>query len=498
MCQAFPDTPFNATPRPPPMATQRNTNLVASNRDILISCRNSQGAEVRATPLRMTRHLVVFEVYNPFSIVQLSEVLSDFRIVMNDRLVYSGRAVVSSLVNTGILLVCEVTLDEAWLDVDIFSPVTQRDRLREEFETFIGEWARVQTIQPDFKIVVADMETLLVDLRRWLEQVELSIRSTPSGDRETIERDVLTDLAPPMLPTISDLIGRFEGVVHTIPAEQQPVHRTYIKRQIHPLVLCSPFAWRTYSKPLGYAGDYEMVNMILRNPFEGASLFAKMLNAWFLSEAPSEAHRNRVVYLTGLLRQETRRTQAAGRRCRVFNLGCGPAGEVQNFLRDDGLCDQADLTLLDFNDETIEHTRRLLGDLKTRHGRQMGLRTVKRSVHQILKEGIHLGAGETGYDFIYCAGLFDYLSERICKRLMNIFYEMLAPGGLLVATNVDVSNPFRNTMEYVLEWHLIYRDAAALAALTPDNAPPGASQVQADKTGVNIYLEVRKPSLGPV
>src|SRR5205823_8968400 len=88
------------------------------DKDSLIVCRNSQGLEVRATPLRMTRHLVVFEVYNPYSILQLSEVLNEFQIIVNERLIYSGRAVVSNLVNTGILIVCEATLDEAWLDID--------------------------------------------------------------------------------------------------------------------------------------------------------------------------------------------------------------------------------------------------------------------------------------------------------------------------------------------------------------------------------------------
>src|ERR671926_1402040 len=96
-----------------------------TERDSIIVCRTSQGYEVRATPLRITRHVAAFEVYNPYSILQLSEVLNDFQIIVNERLIYSGRAVVSNLVNTGILIVCEATLDEAWLDVDLFSPINQ-------------------------------------------------------------------------------------------------------------------------------------------------------------------------------------------------------------------------------------------------------------------------------------------------------------------------------------------------------------------------------------
>ena len=72
----------------------------------------------------------------------------------------------------------------------------------------------------------------------------------------------------------------------------------------------------------------------------------------------------------------------------------------------------------------------------------------------------------------------------------------LAPGGLLIATNVDASKPFRHSMEFILEWHLICRNQPQIAALNPDKAPPGAFTVTHESTGVNIFLEVRKPPNG--
>jgi extracellular factor (EF) 3-hydroxypalmitic acid methyl ester biosynthesis protein len=85
------------------------------------------------------------------------------------------------------------------------------------------------------------------------------------------------------------------------------------------------------------------------------------------------------------------------------------------------------------------------------------------------------------------------MSERICKKLMNIFYQMLAPGGLLLATNVDAAKPFRHSMEYLLEWHLICRNRRQLLELIPDGAPPECASVFSDATGVNVFIEVRKP-----
>jgi extracellular factor (EF) 3-hydroxypalmitic acid methyl ester biosynthesis protein len=461
-------------------------------RDSIIVGRTSQGYEVRATPLRITRHVVAFEVYNPYSILQLSEVLKEFKIIVNDRLIYSGRATVSNLVNTGIVVVCEATLDEAWLDLDLFALITQPKKLRVDFSDFLKEWEKIYFILSEYKVVLADMQNYFVDLRRWLEQVELGIRSSPSRDRLQLEREVIHELVPSVLPSINSLFTRFEDVADQVAPELLPSHRTYAKRQLHPLILCSPFAYRTYHKPLGYAGDYEMVNMILRDPLEGSSLFAKSINLWFLTQAPAAAHRNRIQFLTRLLAEETRRRASRGQPIRIFDLGCGPAGEVQQFLSQDAICNYASFTLLDFNDETLVYTGKVLVDLKSKFDRRTRIDLIKKSVHQFLKEEAKPGLNQSRYDMIYCAGIFDYLSDRICKRLMNIFYSMLEPGGLLVATNVDASNPSRNGMEYLLEWHLTYRSVEQLKALVPDQSPAGSAHIRSDETGVNHYIEVRK------
>jgi extracellular factor (EF) 3-hydroxypalmitic acid methyl ester biosynthesis protein len=470
----------------------------SGDKDSFILARNSQGLEVRAGVLRLTRYLAVFEVYNPYSILQLSEVLSDFKIIMNDRIMYSGRAVISNVVNTGIMLICEATLDDSWLDVDIFSSVTTPGRLREEFAQFVQEWHKIDRIQPHFKGAVADLQTMLMDLRRWLEQVELGIRSEPGADRSALEQTVIAELEEPILPTVGLWFSRFDDISERVEDELRPVHRAYAKRLLHPLVLCSPFVYRTYHKPLGYAGDYEMVNMILGDPYKGGSLFAKIVNVCFLKNPPAEAHRNRIKYLANKMAEETERVQAAGGRVKIFNLGCGPAREVQDFMRLHDLSDNATFTLLDFNDETLEYAKDLLQQARTAHRRETELNFYKKSVHQILKEATRPGPEMMPgtYDLVYCAGLFDYMSDRICKRLMNIFYELLAPGGLLIATNVDASKPFRHSMEFILEWHLICRNQAQFAALNPEKAPPGQFTVTHEQTGVNVFIEVRKPSNG--
>jgi extracellular factor (EF) 3-hydroxypalmitic acid methyl ester biosynthesis protein len=276
----------------------------------------------------------------------------------------------------------------------------------------------------------------------------------------------------------------------------------YLRRQLHPYLLGSPFAMRAYTKPLGYAGDYGMVAMMLRSPAEGETLYAKLINCWLVSQAPAAAHRHRVAYLKEKLIEESVRVQALGRQLRVFNLGCGPADEVQQFLTTEPLSARVKMTLLDFNDETLAHLKGRLEEIQRTTRRGEGVKLIKKSVQQVLKESLRPARERPAeqYDYVYCAGLFDYLPDEVCKRLMNIFYEMLAPGGLLVATNVSAamneSFPFRYSMEHMLDWHLIYRDGADFARVAPDHAATGDVRVIEEAIGVNIMLEVRKPDHG--
>jgi extracellular factor (EF) 3-hydroxypalmitic acid methyl ester biosynthesis protein len=442
---------------------------VTEVKDSWVVFQNSQAIEIRATLLRLTRFVVVFELYSPNTVLRASEVLTDLRIVYQDRTVYSGRAVVRS-------------------DGD------QGSKLRAGFGEFMQEWQKLYRVMPEYKVVIADLQTFLTDLRLWLDQIELGIRSSPSENRLELERQVARELQEGVVAAIENLFERYEVVAQKIDEELQPAHRAFGKRQLHPLLLTSPFVYRTFRKPLGYAGDYEMVNMMFRDPCEGSSLFAKIVNAYALRLPPILAHRNRITYLTDLLEGEVRRTVRSNRRARIFNVGCGPAQEIQGFLTQSELCEHAQFTLVDFNDETLLHLGQTLDAIKRRYGRRTGIEVKKKSVHQILKEAgkiVHGGNGDR-FDFAYCAGLFDYLSDKVCRQLVDIFYEQLAPGGLLVVTNADV-HPSKGEMECFLEWHLVYRDTPQMAELVPAQVSPENFSIKRDSTGVNLFLEIRKP-----
>jgi len=464
-----------------------------ARKDSFIVCTNSQGSPVRGSLMHFSYQNSIFEVYNPFSILQLSEVLSDFKIIMGDRTLYAGRAVVRSLVNTGIMLVCEVTLVDSWTDVDMFSLIGNADLLRDEAKRFIQEWKTNNDVFPEFKVLTGDLHGFLADLSIWLNQLEIFLSKAAPEDAERRSLDLVSRLHDSVAPTAAEFLQRIETIGKRIPMELVGLHKAYLRRDIHPLTLCCPFIHRTYTKPLGYAGDYEMINMILERPYEGRTLFAKTLNKLLIETAPAQAHRHRVAILKNLLLQESARHEATRTPLEVLNIGCGPAKEVRDFIAASKNSDRCSITLMDFSKEALEFARRKSLEQKASSGSAIKLEFVEKSINELLRESIPTGKRESQegkrYDFVYCAGLFDYFTDSVCKRLISLFFEYLSPGGLLCVTNIHSSNPQRHLMEYLLDWYVFHRTEGEFERLS---VVDGEKEVFADETGVNIFLNIRK------
>jgi extracellular factor (EF) 3-hydroxypalmitic acid methyl ester biosynthesis protein len=465
----------------------------AQTKDVLAVFQSNHGMEVCAKVHSFIGDTITFEISGSEIVFQLSEVLNDFRVFVDHQQVYGGKATITGLKESGSLVICDATLRGSVLELDLSQLDEPEKFLRAGFSAFLSRWQGFYQILPEYKLAVADMQSFLKELGLWLQQIELGIRAHPSGNRLEMERALVGELFKVTTPAISTMFERFERIAEVVPAELVPVHRAFCHQELHPLLLCSPFMHRIYMKPLGYAGDYEMVNMILRNPCEGSSLLAKLLNVFILAQDPAEAHRNRVTYLTERLVQETLRVSRLGRSCRFYSIGCGPAGEVQRFLTQHEISRHAQFTLLDMNDETLQFVGKTLTEIKKLHNRPTPITLVKNSVRQLLKQSSSPKSELQKFDFIYAAGLFDYLNDQICKTLISLTYEMLAPGGALLVTNVHSGNPIRNIMEHIYEWHLIYRTSDQFVTLTSELPPDAVVTITAEATSSNVIIEVRKP-----
>lgn len=460
------------------------TNIKAKTLEDVVTFKNSQGEHVQGSLLKIEKTSIILEIYNPYSIVQLSEVLSDLKVRKGQEDIYSGRAVVSNLVNTGLMLLVSATLVDNWSDLN--KKIKKAKSIKTEVNNFVDEWQNKKIIKKNYLLAVTELRNFLNSLFRWLEQIEYDDKSLKESHNEQKE-SYFSELIKPIYPVLDELFIEFEKVASTISPEELSAHKGFAQRDLHPFFLRAPFFHRAYHKPLGYAGDYEMVNMMLRDGLEGSSAYASFINAYYVNQVPAQAHRNRIDLLLKRLNEEITRKSSNNKNISILNIGCGPAIEIQQALNKEIINNYCDIELVDFNEHTLKYTESQIKKISINKQNSSKINFIKKSVHEILR-GNEINQGKR-YDFIYCAGLFDYLSDKVCSRLLTYFHTLCHEDGSVLVTNVHSDNPIKYTIEHLMEWYLIYRNEDEMKELVPPHFQP---IVYVDATKINIFLEFKK------
>ena len=454
--------------------------------DPVITFRNSQGEAVRGTLTNVQRRSLVIEIYNPYSIVQVSEVLSELTLRSGDRSVYKGKAVVTSLLNTGLMAVVSVVLIDEWSDLNVVRG--DMTRIADEAQRFVTDWESRFRIGRDYQVIISEMRSFLAETSRWADQADMS-DALPRDAAGRIRDDVFHEMARPLMQKGRDYLIWIESEAGIVAPEDSVAHRNFAQSALHPLLLRAPFVYRTFAKPLGYAGDYEMVNQILTDPRQGQNTYFQIVNTLFLQCAVAQAHRNRIDILVDFLNRAAGLAEQQERQVKVLNVGCGPAVEIQRFIKEHPNPQRLSFTLVDFSQETLDYTRECIEKTAREHGKTVHVEYVHESVHDLLKRAVRRDTplDQAKFDVVYCAGLFDYLSDKVCARLLQYFELRSHKGGQILVTNVHAGNPERNGMEHLLEWHLIYRDERQLESVLPHQR--SGTRLYTDDTGINLFAE---------
>lgn len=267
---------------------------------------------------------------------------------------------------------------------------------------------------------------------------------------------------------------------HSSSAWKEFVERTVLAHPIREFIHRDPFTYRSFSKPRGYAGDAVMLDMIYRGwpadvPVENDA--AKALLEYTTNRPAPYAVRNRVRKLAELIDETIERRDDA----RILALASGHFREIEA-VRGATHAFRGEIIALDQDVESLAVVGR---DYASR-----GVRTLHASIKHLLAGKIDL----RGFDLVYAAGLFDYLPQPIAKALCERMFDMLNPGGRLLIANFVPDIPDVGYMESFMDWHLVYRDEAAmrdLAAGIPRERMAGFD-ISFDGTQNIVYLSAAR------
>lgn len=219
---------------------------------------------------------------------------------------------------------------------------------------------------------------------------------------------------------------------------------------------------RGYAKPLGYPGDFVVMNHVYSGARVGNDVYGMLIHQLGLEVAECIDTRMHVVrrHIGNVVRE-----RGQGRAAKILSLGCGSAREVELFLANQRATGQrADFTLIDQEQGALRYAYEQTYPYVMGSKGQFGVQCLHLSFTDILRWTNGLSELQP-QDLIYSVGLIDYLSDRRAKSLVHSLYSTLAPGGLMIIGNMNktaLSNLW--PMEFIADWTLEYRDDAQMMA----------------------------------
>jgi extracellular factor (EF) 3-hydroxypalmitic acid methyl ester biosynthesis protein len=345
--------------------------------------------------------------------------------------------------------------------------------------------------QERFKAQVGDLRLFLEDAQRTFADLEGALPwHVVHGDQESPAREAL--IARIRNGFVADVVQaskEIDSALRAAPPESREALREFSVRQLDALLMQAPWMYRARHKPLGYPGDFEVMNGLYGRHFSGPTLFAKAMNLAFVSTPAAEAVRCRKDLIKTRLQTLLDAHAGAPGPLRLLSIAAGPAEEVFGLLEErDSIDVPLEVVLFDQDRSALSFSHARLTRLV--NARWQGK---VRIVH--LHDSItHLLRGSTvlrvtgGFHAVYACGLFDYLQPPTWVSLCRTLHQTLAPGGTLYIGNMAPSCPTRWLMEFHLDWYLEYRERVQLLELAQKAVPRAHSEILEERTGVNPFV----------
>jgi hypothetical protein len=284
----------------------------------------------------------------------------------------------------------------------------------------------------------------------------------------------------PNVKLIEDLYEALNFAKNELSQEEwsQFVKNKIESHPIYPLVLQDPCTQRSYSKPRGYPGDAGLIDFFYKKAnLISETKFGDHILNYTISRDAAQAVRERATLIASYIDKIALKKNDS----RILSIASG-------HLREAGLSRAvfegriAEFISLDQDDKSLEVVRSEFSSFN--------ITPVHCPISSLLLNKVSLGK----FDFVYASGLFDYLNDKLAKRLIKYMFNALLPGGKLLITNFLTTTKEIGYMSAFMHWDLIFRDMGNMEDLVKDLDHNLIEKKKVFKNSYNniVYLEITK------
>ena len=344
-------------------------------------------------------------------------------------------------------------------------------------------------VKKEFSEYISNLSYNLNVYRKYFDDIDFKNSKEPEDVLPVIQQALIDTEGRRFLNFFNEQLKVLKDLVRGYSREEHELHAYYLRRQLNGVITASAFLKHSNMRPRGFAGDSKLMSMIYRNEYEGATVFQKMLHKHAVDSAAARAVRNQKKLVADLVFQTEKNLKLSRKNVKILSVGCGPAAELENILLTPDICERFHFTLLDQDIQALEEASVNIKNISLRKGVEPNHRFVSESVRTMT--GISDLASEWGtFHFIYALGLLDYLNDCVAAVLIEKLYQLLEPGGMLLAGNFHGQNPDRTYMDYWMDWPLVYRNEKKMLSFAAQTE--GETEIFFDDTKSQMFLKITK------
>jgi extracellular factor (EF) 3-hydroxypalmitic acid methyl ester biosynthesis protein len=247
------------------------------------------------------------------------------------------------------------------------------------------------------------------------------------------------------------------------------------EHQLAQIILEDPYSRRAFEKPRGYAGDAVMLDYI----YKAGNVEASPLGMAIHKATTTLPNARSILWRRDYLASTICNLMETKPFCRVLAVASGHMRELGQ-VRKNTIARNIEFWALDQDQQSLEESLRSYPDFT--------IRPINKAVFYLFKTE---SLTSEKFDFIYSAGLADYLPDKTLEALLRRLFSYLKTGGLLSIGNFTPDSHGRAFMEGFMNWSLIYRDEADLLRIAEGAAPLASYKVFRDEPNNVAYIEVK-------
>lgn len=344
-------------------------------------------------------------------------------------------------------------------------------------------------------LINQDFVEITQDLEKYFKSIKIKFdKFDANNSNDTDRNNFVGSEKKEIFEKLDSYFEKIWQFVNGFSKEDYSLHQQYFQKIIAPLFEePSVVNKQIYRKPLGYPGDYIVMNYIYdysgTNKYLGKLSLEKLINNYTCNVPFSISNIVRKEFFKNKIMEVVNR----GDGMRILSVGSGPARELLELIEEDKINKKLTFTCLDLEKKVLEYVKDKFERLENRSKKLVEINYLHKNILELIRNK-GLGGSLNNQDLVYASGLFDYLRERFASRLIKELFQLLNKNCSLFICNASAENyTHRAYYEFLGEWIMIYRTKKELLSWTKNLANASEVKFENQTNSTNyLFLNIKK------